>query len=53
MRYFIESMCRKEEWREYNERLVKRGEILIDIGFLEDIEEELEGAEGREERKAL
>lgn len=35
-------MCRKGVWREYNERLVKRGEILIDIGFLEDIEEELE-----------
>ena len=29
------------DWREYNERLVRRGEILMDFSFLERWEEEL------------
>ncbi len=29
------------DWREYNEHLVRRGEILMDFSFLERWEEEL------------
>jgi len=30
-------MVKEGEWGEYNEKLVKRGEISIDIEFLEDM----------------
>ncbi len=35
-------MFKRGGWREYNEKLVRRGEMLIDIRFLEDMEKELE-----------
>ncbi len=28
-------------WGEYNERLIKRGELLLDLDFMEGMEEEL------------
>jgi len=41
-------------WGEYNERLIKRGEILIDLDFMDRMEEELrmmnEGKRGRKYR---
>ena len=34
-------MFKKGGWREYQEKLVRRGEILIDLRFLEDMKKEL------------
>jgi len=35
-------MEKKRNWKEYNERLVRRGEILISMDFIENWEKELE-----------
>jgi hypothetical protein len=32
----------KRNWREYNEKLVRRGEILLDLDFLRSWNQELE-----------
>ena len=34
-------MFKKGGWREYQEKLVRRGEILIDLRFLEDMKKVL------------
>jgi len=35
-------MFKSGRWKEYNDKLVKRGEVLIDFGFLKDMDKELE-----------
>ena len=35
-------MEKKRNWKEYNERLVKRGEIFISIDFIKNWKKELE-----------
>ena len=35
-------MFKSGKWKEYNDKLVKRGEVLINFGFLKDIDKELE-----------
>jgi len=32
----------KRDWKSYNDQLVKRGELLIDLDFVENWEKELE-----------
>jgi len=34
-------MFKSGEWKEYNDKLVKRGEVLIDLGFLKNEMQEL------------
>jgi len=44
-------MFKSGRWKEYNDKLVKRGEVLIDFGFLKDMDKELEELnKGKRER---